>query len=139
MVEAWDMGAPRPEGEVPLRCLVLHKATADTEAGKPWSKQVQADLSALLAEMRQRDVLLFREVLLPSATGARLQYRDGVRTVIDGPFAESKELFGGFIMLQLRSLDEGMEWANRFAQVFTGSGVHDALELDFRSIDEGAG
>ncbi|HET6198168.1 MAG TPA: YciI family protein, partial [Acetobacteraceae bacterium] len=61
MTESWDLGGPKPEGEVPLRCLVLHKATRASEAGTPLPVQQQAAAAKLFAEMKQQGVLLFHE------------------------------------------------------------------------------
>src|ERR1041384_5121184 len=82
--EAWDLGAPKPPGELPLRCLVLQKATRATESGSPPSPKVKAAVGKLFDEMKQKGVLTFHECLLPSSQGARLQYRSGKRTVTDG-------------------------------------------------------
>ena len=131
--EAWDLGAPKPEGVLPLRCLVLHKATRATESGNPPPPQQKAAVGKLIDEMKQAGVLVFHECLLPTAQGARLQYRSGKRTVTDGPFTESKELIGGFIMLQARSRDEMLAWADRFARVYGD------VEIDLRAVAEPSG
>lgn len=130
LVEAWDLGAPRPPGELPLRVLILQKATAASEAGQPLPPARQRELDQLLAKMRQQQVLLYREELQPSARAHRLQYRGGRRSVVDGPFAESKELIGGFVMLQLRSFDEVLVHADRFAQIYGD------VEMDVRIAAE---
>ncbi|BCB80963.1 YciI family protein [Phytohabitans flavus] len=64
-------------------------------------------------EMAKAGVLLAAEGLYPSSTGARVVYRDGKRTVVDGPFAEAKELIAGFYLIQVRSKEEAIEWASR--------------------------
>ena len=86
--------------------------------------------------MKEAGVLLFAERLQPSANGARINYRNGKMNVVDGPFAESKELFGGYTVLQLRSRDEAVEWTHRFCRVMTEAGIHDSIEIDLRLLAE---
>jgi len=130
-VEPWDLGmARKPAGEVPERFLILQKADAATEAGKvPAATRVA--LAQLLEEMTRAGVLEFAETLRPSSASKRLLYRDNQRTVVDGPFTESKELVGGFSKLQMRSLDEVLEWTDRYAKILGGN-----LEVDVRPVGE---
>ena len=116
--------------DVPLRFLVVHKANASTEAGATPSSPA---LAKLLAESKRSGVLLYRETLLPSAKARRLHYSGGKRRVVDGPFGESKELIGGFSILQMRSLDEVVEWTDRYARILGGN-----VEVDVRPIAEPA-
>src|SRR5690606_10373559 len=97
--------------------MILDKATAATEAGRSPGAAAGEAFEGLLAEMRERGVLTFCERLLPSAQAQRVRYRGGRRTVVDGPFAESKELIGGFSMLRLDSPDAALAWTDRFAKV----------------------
>lgn len=133
LVEQWDLGAPKPAGEVPLRFLVVHKANAATEAGGTPAAPSSAALAKLLEESTRSGVLLYRETLLPSAKARRLLYTGGKRRVVDGPFSESKELIGGFSILQMRSLDEVVEWTDRYARILGGN-----VEVDVRPIAEPA-
>ena len=130
IVETWDLGvAPRPKGPVPLRFLILHKATPQTEAGTPRPPQQQAELTRVLDAMRAAGVLEFVEEFLPGSRSVRLHYRNHQRTVTDGPFAESKELIGGFCMVQMASLDEVLVWTDRFARILGGT-----VEVDVRPV-----
>ena len=70
-------------------------------------------------------MLTFVEMLQPSAKAVRLRYPNGKRSVIDGPFTESKEIIGGFYMVQMRSLDDALEWCHRFAKI-----IGEDLEID---------
>ena len=77
---------------------------------------------------------MFTEALLPSAKAVRLNYSDNVRTRVDGPFTESKELIGGFCRLQMRSFAEMVVWSERFARILGGT-----VEIDLRVAAEGEG
>jgi hypothetical protein len=129
VTEAWDIGvAPKPEGPVPLRVLVLHKADKMTEAGTPKSAQVQKQLGALVDEMKSAGVFLGLETLTPSSKAARLQRVAGKTTWTDGPFAESKELISGYAILELDSKQEAVEWATRYAEILGD------IEVDVRQV-----
>lgn len=135
LTEAWDLGMmPKPAGNVPLRFLLLQQATKASEAGETPSPAQQQAVKAQLARMQQAGVLVFTETLLPSAKGVRLQYRDNVCSRRDGPFTESKELIGGFCMVQMRSLDEVAAWTDRFARILGGN-----IEVDLRIVADGDG
>ncbi len=129
LVEHWDLGAPKPPGDVPLRFLVILKANAATEAGQAPTAAGSPALASLLDESARDGVLLYHETLLPSARAHRLHYTGGKRRVVDGPFSESKELVGGFSVVQMRSLDEVLTWVDRYAQILGGT-----LEVDVRPI-----
>lgn len=129
LTEPWDLGMlPRP-AQAPLRFMILEQATAASEAGEPPPPARQVAVRAVLSAMQEASVLLFTEVLRPSSQAMRLRYRDGERTRIDGPFTESKELIGGFCMVQMRSFDEIAAWADRFAKVIGGT-----CEVDVRVV-----
>ena len=132
LTEPWDLGmCPRPDGVVPLRYMILHKATRDTESGKAPTPRHRSALAALTAEMTAAGVLAFSEALRPSSAAVRARYRSGDRTVIDGPFTESKELVGGFCLLQMGALEEVLSFADRFVRVVGGT-----CELDIRPVAE---
>ena len=127
--EAWDIGvAPRPEGPVPLRVLVLHKADKSTEAGSPCAPEVQQKLGALVDDMKRAGVFLGIEALTPSAKASRLQRVSGKNTWTDGPFAESKELISGYTILKADSKQEAIEWAQRYAEILGD------IEVDVREV-----
>ena len=134
MTEPWDLGlCPKPEG-APLQFMILHKATKATEAGQPPTKKQAAELAQLCAEMVKAGVLTFVQSLQPSSKAVRLRYRGGKRTVMDGPFAESKELIGGFSMVKVESLDEMLGWSDSFAKI-----IAEDLEIDLRLATEPEG
>jgi hypothetical protein len=93
--------------------MVIVKANKDSEAGvMPTEKQL-ADMTAYNEELVKAGVMLAGEGLLDSSKGKRIRFDGGKRTVIDGPFAETKELVAGFWLWQVRSMDEAVEWLKR--------------------------
>ncbi|MBZ0233411.1 MAG: YciI family protein [Deltaproteobacteria bacterium] len=128
--EPWDLGfGAKPEG-APLRLLLVEKADAASEAGTRSAKQ-KAELTRLRTEMTKAGVLGSTLALAPSARGKRLVFTSNALRVIDGPFAESKELIGGFAILELPSLDEAIAECRRYAEILGGT-----LEVDIRAIEE---
>jgi hypothetical protein len=125
--EAWDLGMMPKPVDPPLRVLLLDNA----DEARPRTAKQKADLTRLKTEMTKAGVLSTDLVLEPSATGKRLAFADHQRRMYDGPFAESKELIGGFSVLRLPSLDAAIEEATRFAGLFGGT-----LEIDIREIAE---
>lgn len=125
--EPWDLGlVPRPEG-APMRFLVMEKAGFS-------SPKVMAAMEKLTEEMRKAGVFLSAERLQPSSKGTRLRFSRGKHTVIDGPFAESKELIGGFAMLEVKSKEEAIKWAIGFAKVLYEADVRGDLEVDVLQV-----
>lgn len=107
VTEPWDLGfAPAPEGLTSRRYMALHKATAAMESGQAAPPTRSAAVRGVLDEMRAAGVLLASEALQPSARGQRLRFGRGGVTVVDGPFAESKELMGGYVIVDVPSLAE---------------------------------
>jgi len=134
LTEAWDLGFGTRPPDAPFRFMILQQATRDSEAGKAPTAAQQQGLRTVFAEMQKAGVLMFTEALLPSSKAVRVQYRDNVRTRVDGPFTESKELIGGFCMLQMRSFDEMVVWSERFARILGGT-----VEVDLRVAADGDG
>ncbi|WP_312757009.1 YciI family protein [Pulveribacter sp.] len=99
-----------------MRFLILVKATADSEAGRfpPDSEQVFAAMADYHQQLAQAGVLLDGSGLQPSSQGWRVRYGPQGRSVIDGPFAESKELIAGYTLIQVASRAEALEWSRRF-------------------------
>jgi hypothetical protein len=89
------------------------KATKESEAGVMPGEQLLSDMMKFNEELTKAGVLLDLGGLKPSAKGARVRFSGASRTVIDGPFAETKELVAGFWLLQVKSLEEAIEWAKR--------------------------
>ena len=98
-----------------MRFLCLYKPAK--KEGHPPSQQEIAAMGQLIDDMTKAGVLLSTEGCQSSAKGARVRLADGAITVTDGPFAESKELIGGFAIIQVKSKDEAIEWTRRFLTV----------------------
>lgn len=96
-----------------MRFMVLVKATKDSEAGKMPSEELLAAMARFNEEMVKAGVMLDGNGLQPSSKGARVRFSGDKRTVIDGPFAETKELVAGYWILQCKSLAEAVEWIKR--------------------------
>ena len=96
-----------------MRFMVLVKASEESEAGVLPSEEVLAGMGHYNEELVKAGVLLAGEGLHASSKGARVRFSGKERSVVDGPFAETKELIAGFWMIQVRSMDEAVEWAKR--------------------------
>jgi hypothetical protein len=96
-----------------MRVMVLVKATADSEAGVLPSEELLTQMMAFNEELVKAGVMLAGEGLHPSSKGARVAFSGKERKVIDGPFAETKELIAGYWLWQVKSLDEAIEWVKR--------------------------
>jgi hypothetical protein len=98
-----------------MRFMIIVKATKDSEAGVRPPEGALAEMAAYQEELAKAGVLLDAAGLQPSTKGWRVRYGGGgKRTVIDGPFAETKELIAGYTLIQVKSQDEAREWARRF-------------------------
>ncbi|HEY0636403.1 MAG TPA: YciI family protein [Pseudonocardiaceae bacterium] len=113
-----------------MRYMILVKANADTEAGVNPGPEIFEAMGKLNEEMVNAGVLLAGEGLHPSREGARVVHKDGRNVVVDGPFAETKELIAGFWMLDVKSLDEAVEWANKVP------GMQEGENLEIRRVFE---
>jgi hypothetical protein len=116
-----------------MRFMVLLKADKDTEAGVLPSQQLLADMTRYNEELVKAGVLLAGEGLQPSSKGARVKFSGSKRTVVDGPFAETKELIAGFWILQTRSKEEAIEWVKRCPNP-----TNSDAEIEIRQIFEPA-
>lgn len=96
-----------------MRFMVIVKASKDSEAGVMPDEKILAEMGAFNEEMTKAGVLLAADGLHPSSKGARVRFSGSKRTVIDGPFAETKELIAGFWILQVKNLEEAIEWIKR--------------------------
>lgn len=96
-----------------MRFVVIVKADKDTEAGVMPTEQQLRDMGNFNDELVKAGIMLAGEGLHPSSRGARVRFSGSKRTVIDGPFAETKELVAGFWLIQVKSLDEAVEWMKR--------------------------
>lgn len=99
-----------------MRVMVLVKANKDSEAGKMPSEQGLTNMMKFNEELVKAGILLAGEGLHPSSTAKRIRFDGKERTVVDGPFTETKELVAGFWLWQVRSMDEAIEWLKRMPQ-----------------------
>src|SRR5436309_12963424 len=114
-----------------MRFMVIVKANADTEAGQLPSTELLAAMGKYNEDLVKAGVMLAGEGLQPSSKGARIKFSGSKRTVVDGPFAETKELIAGFWLWQCRSMEEAIEWAKRCPNP-TGA----ESELEIRQVFE---
>ncbi len=114
-----------------MRVMVMVRATRDSEAGILPGRQLLDDMGRFNEELLKAGILLAGEGLQSSAKGARVRFSGSKRTVIDGPFAETKELVAGFWLWQVRSLDEAIEWVRRCPNPFDGES-----EIEIRQVFE---
>jgi hypothetical protein len=119
-----------------VRYIGLLKADRDTEAGVLPDEKLLADMGAFMQEGIEAGVFVSGEGLQPSSKGARVRYSGSKRTVIDGPFAETKELIAGYAVLQFGSQDEAIEWTKRFVQVDAPGRYGAQSECELRPIFE---
>jgi hypothetical protein len=96
-----------------MRVMVLVKADKNSEAGALPTKELLTEMGKFNEELAKAGVMLAGEGLHPTSKGARVKFSDGKQTVIDGPFAETKELVAGFWLWQVKSLDEAIAWLKR--------------------------
>ena len=130
VVEPWDLGmGPKPEG-APLRFLAMHQADAGTENDVPPDPALLARMGALVHEMTTAGVFETAGSLASTRKGTRLRWDGGKFTVIDGPFAESKELVAGYAIFELPSMAEAIARARHFGEVVR------VQEVDVRLMQE---
>ncbi|HEX2325181.1 MAG TPA: YciI family protein [Chloroflexota bacterium] len=109
-----------------MRVMVIVKASRESEAGHMPSQQLLADMGKFNEELVNAGVMLAGEGLHPSSKGKRVRFSGEQRRVIDGPFAESKELIAGFWLWQVKSMDEAVEWVKRCPNP---TGVESEIEI----------
>jgi len=115
-----------------MRVMAIVKASKDSEAGKMPSEELLAAMGEFNEELVKAGVMLAGEGLHPSSKGVRVTFGgDDERTVIDGPFAETKELIAGYWLLQVRSMDEAVEWMKRCPNPH-----HEAGAIEIRPVFE---
>ena len=131
-----------------MRVMVLVKATPESEAGKMPSTELLAAMGKYNEELVNAGILLAGEGLHPSSRGKRVRFDGAQRTVIDGPFSETKELVAGFWLWQVRSMEEAVEWVKRcpnpmessseieIRQVFEAEDFGEAFTPELREAEE---
>jgi hypothetical protein len=112
--------------------MVIVKATKNSEAGVMPSEQLLTSMGQYNEELVKAGIMLDGEGLQPSAKGKRIRFASGSRSVVDGPFAETKELIAGYWLWKVRSMDEAVEWARRCPDPMPG----EEAELEIRPIFE---
>jgi hypothetical protein len=128
-----------------MRFMILVKANEDSEAGVLPDEKLLTEMGNYNEELVKAGVLLAGEGLQPTSKGARVRFSGGKRTVIDGPFTETKELIAGFWLIQVKSKEEAIEWVKRapmedteveIRQVFEAEDFGDALTPELREAEE---
>jgi hypothetical protein len=132
-----------------MKFMVIVKANADTEAGVMPTEQQLAEMGRFNEELVKAGVLLAGEGLHPTSRGARIVFDGDQRSVVDGPFSESKELVAGFWIIEVSSKQEAIEWMRRcpnpynggrgdieIRQIFTAEDFGDALTPELRAQEE---
>lgn len=110
-----------------MRVMVFGKATKDTEAGTMPTREEWEAMEQFQEELVKAGIMLVGEGLMPSATGARIRAAGKERVVIDGPFAETKEVIAGYSIWQVKSMEEAIAWAKRCP-------LSDGAEIELRPI-----
>ena len=116
-----------------MRFMIIVKANQDSEAGVMPEETLLADMAAYHEALAKAGMLVDGSGLQPSAKGWRIKYSGGKRTVIDGPFAETKELVAGYTLIQAKSREEALEWTKRFPNP-AGGGKE--CEIEVRQLFE---
>ena len=119
-----------------MRFMVITKATADSEAGRPVDTEEIARMGAFIQEMVDAGAMLAAEGLQSSATGARIYFDGDKKTVVDGPFTETKELIAGFWLVEMKSLEECVEWFKRCP--VQRPGAPEPANIEIRQVFEAA-
>src|ERR687888_107518 len=131
-----------------MRFMVMVKATQDSEAGVLPSKELLTAMGKYNEELAKAGIMLAGEGLQPSSKGARVRFKGSERSVVDGPFAETKELIAGFWLWEVRSMEEAIEWVKRcpnpmegeseieIRQVFEADDFGENLTPELREADE---
>jgi len=131
-----------------MRVMVIVKATRESEAGAPPDEKILTEMGAFNEELVKAGVMLAGEGLHSSAKGKRVRFSGSRRTVVDGPFAETKELIAGFWIWQVKSMEDAVEWVKRcpnphhgeseieIRQVFETEEFGDALTPELRAQED---
>src|SRR5205085_10402604 len=117
------------KGRHTMRVMVIVKASKDSEAGIMPSQQLLEEMGKFNQELINAGIMQAGEGLHPSSKGKRVRFSGKNRTVIDGPFAETKELIAGFWLWKVKSMDEALEWVKRCPNPMPGES-----ELDIRPV-----
>jgi|ERR1700688_4638270 hypothetical protein len=114
-----------------MRCMVIVKASKDSEAGIMPKEKLLAEMGKFNEELVRAGVMLAGDGLQPSSKGKRVRFSGAKRTVVDGPFTETKELIAGYWLWQVRSMEEAVEWVKRCPNPHEGES-----EIEIRQVFE---
>lgn len=114
-----------------MRFMIIVKASKDSEAGVMPEEALLSAMADYHAELAKAGILLDANGLHPTSQGFRIKYEGGKRRVVDGPFAETKELVAGYTIIQVKSREEALEWARRFPNPHNEDG-----EIEIRQLFE---
>ena len=120
-----------------MRVMVIVKATKNSEAGVLPSEHLLAEMGKFNEELVNAGIMLAGDGLKPSSQGKRVKFSGGKRTVVDGPFAETKELIAGYWIWQVRSMEEAVEWARRCPDPMPGEDAELEIRPFFEAEDFG--
>jgi len=115
-----------------MKFMILLKANANTEGGAMPDEKLMTEMGKFNEELVKAGIMLAGEGLHPSSKGARVKFNGAKRTVVDGPFAETKELVAGFWLWQCKSMEEAIEWVKRCPNPFE----HGESEIEIRRVFE---
>ena len=115
-----------------MRVMVIVKATQNSEAGVMPSEKLLADMGKFNEELVKAGVMLAGDGLHPSSKGKRVRFAGGKKTVVDGPFAETKDLIAGYWIWQVKSMEEAVEWVRRCPDPMPG----EESEIEIRPVFE---
>ena len=121
-----------------MKVMVIVKASKNSEAGLMPSETLLSEMGKYNEELVKAGIMLAGDGLRPSAKGKRIKFSGGKRSVIDGPFAETKELIAGYWLWQVRSMEEAVEWARRCPDPMPGEDAELELRPIFEAEDFGA-
>ena len=121
-----------------MRVMVMIKATASSEAGEMPSEALLTEMGKFNQQLVEAGVLLAGDGLHPSSRGKRVHFSGGRKRIVDGPFAETKELIAGYWLWQVRDMDEALEWVSRCPDPMPGESAEIELRPVFEAEDFGA-
>lgn len=116
-----------------MRFMIIVKTTKDSEAGLMPTEKLIAEMASYHEELQRAGMLIDASGLQPSGKGWRVQYSGGNRSVVDGPFSETKELIGGYTLIRANSREEALEWTRRFPNPALDGGE---CEIEVRQLFE---
>lgn len=119
-----------------MRYMIIVKATRDSEAGKMPSRDLLAEMGRFHEELARAGVLRDASGLKPSTAGWRIEYDGKKTTVVDGPFAETKELVAGYTVIEVGSREEALEWTRRFPNPSIDGGAGEIEVREFFELDD---